>query len=313
MTLEVNPSTLERERLPAFREAGVDRVSLGIQSFDDTTLRRLGRAHRAREGRRTLAACRAAGFARLSLDLIFAAPGQDLAAFDARARGRDRRGARARLGLRAHARAGHAVRARGGARAARDRRTRRPPRACSSGSRSASAPRAIGATRSRAMRGPGCEAVHNQRYWERRPVLGLGMGAVSTDPPAAGSPARRAPHEPARRSTRYLEVVAGARDAEVEVLDAARRARRGDVPRAAHRARVSTRGLRARVRRAAARVLRRRDRGAARAGSARRGRHRATCGSHPAGACCPTRSSRTSSDSCMSAALTWLRAEIRIR
>src|SRR2546422_3667326 len=82
VTLEVNPSTLERERLPGFRAAGVDRVSVGIQSFDDTTLRRLGRAHRAREGVRTLAACRAAGFARLSLDLIAAAPGQQLADFD---------------------------------------------------------------------------------------------------------------------------------------------------------------------------------------------------------------------------------------
>src|SRR6188474_2216847 len=82
VTLEINPSTLERERLPGFRAAGVNRVSVGIQSFDDTTLRRLGRAHRAREGELTLAACRTAGFTRLSLDLIAAAPGQDLAGFE---------------------------------------------------------------------------------------------------------------------------------------------------------------------------------------------------------------------------------------
>ena len=46
-TLEVNPGTLERERLPGFRAAGVNRASIGVQSFEDTTLKRLGRAHRA--------------------------------------------------------------------------------------------------------------------------------------------------------------------------------------------------------------------------------------------------------------------------
>ncbi|MDH3687296.1 MAG: radical SAM protein, partial [Myxococcales bacterium] len=45
VTLEVNPSTTERERLPGFRAAGVTRLSIGLQSFDDTVLKRLGRAH----------------------------------------------------------------------------------------------------------------------------------------------------------------------------------------------------------------------------------------------------------------------------
>src|SRR5262245_63548985 len=80
VTLEVNPSTLERERLPEFRAAGITRLSVGVQSFDDAVLKRLGRAHRAREGRRTLEAARAAGFANLSLDLIFALPGPGTAA-----------------------------------------------------------------------------------------------------------------------------------------------------------------------------------------------------------------------------------------
>jgi oxygen-independent coproporphyrinogen-3 oxidase len=79
ITLEVNPSTLERERLPGFRDAGVNRLSIGIQSFDDTVLKRLGRAHRAIEGRRTIDAARTAGFENLSVDLIFAAPAQTLA------------------------------------------------------------------------------------------------------------------------------------------------------------------------------------------------------------------------------------------
>ncbi|MBW2295591.1 MAG: radical SAM protein, partial [Deltaproteobacteria bacterium] len=46
VTLEVNPSTTERERLPAFRELGINRLSMGVQSFDDTTLKKLGRAHK---------------------------------------------------------------------------------------------------------------------------------------------------------------------------------------------------------------------------------------------------------------------------
>ena len=74
ITLEVNPSTLERERLPAFRaEAGINRLSVGVQSFDDSVLKALGRAHGAEESRRTLEAARRAGFDNLSIDLIFAA------------------------------------------------------------------------------------------------------------------------------------------------------------------------------------------------------------------------------------------------
>ena len=83
VTLEVNPSTLERSRLPEFRALGVNRLSVGVQSFDDATLKRLGRAHRAEEADLTLVACRAAGFEAISLDLIFAAPGQRLADLEA--------------------------------------------------------------------------------------------------------------------------------------------------------------------------------------------------------------------------------------
>src|SRR5262245_12758241 len=76
VTLEANPSTLERQRLPGFRAAGVDRLSLGVQSFDDGALKRLGRAHRAEESHAALAAARAAGFDNVSLDLIVGEPGQ---------------------------------------------------------------------------------------------------------------------------------------------------------------------------------------------------------------------------------------------
>ena len=187
VTLEVNPSTVERERLPGFRAAGVDRVSVGIQSFDDTTLRRRGRAHRAREGRRTLAACREAGFERLSLDLIAAAPGQDVAAFD-----RELEAALSEAPdhvsvyeLTLEPGTPFARAAAAGRLAVADEETaarmleRAEERLSDAGYR-----RYEISSYAR----PGREAVHNQRYWDRRPVLGLGMGAVSSDPPAIGAP-----------------------------------------------------------------------------------------------------------------------------
>jgi putative oxygen-independent coproporphyrinogen III oxidase len=81
-TLELNPSTLECDRLPGFRAAGVDRLSIGVQSVQDRTLKRLGRAHRAPVVFETLRRARSAGFENLSLDLIFALPEQELASLD---------------------------------------------------------------------------------------------------------------------------------------------------------------------------------------------------------------------------------------
>jgi oxygen-independent coproporphyrinogen-3 oxidase len=224
VTLEINPSTLERERLPGFRAAGVDRVSVGIQSFDDTTLRRLGRAHRAREGERTLAACRAAGFARLSLDLIAAAPGQDLAGFD-----RELASAIAaapdhlsvyELTLETGTPFARAVERGQLATADEETAARMLEHA---EERLVAAGYARYEISSYAV--PGREALHNQRYWQRRPVLGLGMGAVSNDPPSPGRP-----HGVRRTNPRtleaYLAVAAGDQPAEVEVLDA--RAARGE-------------------------------------------------------------------------------------
>src|SRR5262249_18992380 len=57
VTLELNPGRVERERIPAFRGAGVTRISVGVQALDDTVLRRLGRAHRAADARAGLEAC----------------------------------------------------------------------------------------------------------------------------------------------------------------------------------------------------------------------------------------------------------------
>lgn len=75
ITLEANPGTVDANRFSAFREAGVNRLSLGVQSLDDTQLKFLGRRHSASEARR---AVELAGqiFDRLSFDLIYARPNQ---------------------------------------------------------------------------------------------------------------------------------------------------------------------------------------------------------------------------------------------
>lgn len=76
ITLEANPGTVTGETLQGFRGAGVNRLNLGIQSFNDRNLVFLGRRHDARAARRSVAAARAAGFEDIGLDLIYGLPGQ---------------------------------------------------------------------------------------------------------------------------------------------------------------------------------------------------------------------------------------------
>lgn len=87
VTLEANPEVAELERLFGYRAAGVNRLSLGVQSFEATTLLALGRAHLPEEGRTAVRAARAAGFDNVSVDLILGVQGQSLASAvqDARA------------------------------------------------------------------------------------------------------------------------------------------------------------------------------------------------------------------------------------
>jgi oxygen-independent coproporphyrinogen-3 oxidase len=80
VSLEANPTDAEAGRFAAFADAGVNRLSLGLQSLDDEALRFLGRNHDAAEGRRAAQAA-ARAFPRLSIDLIYARPGQTPAAW----------------------------------------------------------------------------------------------------------------------------------------------------------------------------------------------------------------------------------------
>lgn len=85
ITLEANPTSVEREKLRAFREAGVNRVSLGVQSLDVSALAFLGRKHDAQEAILALQFAREI-FPRVSFDLIYARPGQAEAAWRAELR-----------------------------------------------------------------------------------------------------------------------------------------------------------------------------------------------------------------------------------
>jgi oxygen-independent coproporphyrinogen-3 oxidase len=78
ITLEANPGTVEAARFRGFRDAGVSRISVGVQSFDDAMLKALGRIHGADEARRAVEAALAA-FDNVNLDLMYGLPGQSIA------------------------------------------------------------------------------------------------------------------------------------------------------------------------------------------------------------------------------------------
>src|SRR6185369_2546389 len=79
ITLEANPGTVERGRFAGYREAGVNRVSLGAQSVDARQLETLGRIHSPGETTRAAEELHAAGLSNFNLDLMYALPGQDVA------------------------------------------------------------------------------------------------------------------------------------------------------------------------------------------------------------------------------------------
>ena len=173
VTLEANPGTIERGRFAGYAAAGVNRVSLGAQSFDARALQALGRIHSPGETSRAAEELHAAGLTNFNLDLMYALPGRHVA----RRRERRRAGARARtrasLALSAHARARHGVRRR--AAGAARRRCGAPK--CSQ--RAASVWRSRGFAQyevsAYARRSARCR--HNLNYWTFGDYLGVGAGA----------------------------------------------------------------------------------------------------------------------------------------
>jgi len=82
ITIEANPDDVTASKLDAWRDLGVNRVSLGVQSFDDAELRFLRRRHDAAQAERSIGDIRTAGFANVGLDLMYGFEGQSLAAWE---------------------------------------------------------------------------------------------------------------------------------------------------------------------------------------------------------------------------------------
>jgi len=177
-TLEANPGTLDLPWLEQARALGWDRISLGVQTLDDALLARLGRIHDARTALEALAWARAAGFERVSADLMVGIPGQDLGRVLDDARTLVRAGANhlsiylldldKACALRSQVDTGKL--------------------ALPSDDEAADVFEALQEELPRLglqpyeisnYAAPGQPSRHNNRYWERRPYLGLGPSAAS--------------------------------------------------------------------------------------------------------------------------------------
>ncbi len=188
ISLEANPSGREMPDWAGLRSAGVNRVSLGIQSLRDTELRALARGQTAAEGLAAFAAARAAGFANVSVDLIYGIPGQSLPDW--------RDGLSRALALEPDHLSLYALQL-----ALAPDEWAAPPRRGALRWRQRMVPRqddGIAAAQYVAAEElldragflhyelsswarPGRESRHNSAYWERRPYTGIGAGAHSFD------------------------------------------------------------------------------------------------------------------------------------
>jgi oxygen-independent coproporphyrinogen-3 oxidase len=188
VTLEANPSAREAPDWAGLRAAGVNRISLGVQSLRDPELRTLARGHTAAEGRAAYRAARAAGFANVSLDLIYGIPGQSLADW--------RSGLQAALALEpdhlslyalqlAMAPDEWAAPPRPGALRWRQRTLERQDDDLTADQyRLAEELLARAGYRHYELSSwalPGHDSRHNTAYWARRPYTGIGAGAHSYD------------------------------------------------------------------------------------------------------------------------------------
>jgi oxygen-independent coproporphyrinogen-3 oxidase len=82
VTMEANPNSVTAAMLDRLRQAGVNRLSIGVQSFSDALLQNIGRAHSGAEAAAAVKLARTAGFANISLDLMYGLPGQDSATWE---------------------------------------------------------------------------------------------------------------------------------------------------------------------------------------------------------------------------------------
>jgi len=211
ITLEANPGTLSEAKLAGLRTAGVNRLSLGAQSFNNETLKFLGRIHDADQTRQAVAMAHRVSFDRLNLDLIFAVPGQTLESVladlkQATALGPD------------HISAYNLTFEEGTAFFTELKRGRIKPLANEEQAAMYAAVRTELPRRGYTMYEisnyalPGHEARHNLTYWRGQTYLGIGAGAhsfalgSSTSPAVPNPYGRRWWNE--RNPGRYIELVA---------------------------------------------------------------------------------------------------------
>ena len=215
VTLEANPGTVDRQRLHAFREAGVNRISFGVQSFHDRHLVQLGRIHSAAQAVDALTAAHEVGFENLNLDLMFAIPGQTVAEWEADL-------ATAAAQAPAHISAYNLTYEDGTGFGARRRDGELIPvpeeAEVAMFARAQVLLGACGYTRYEISNYalPGRECAHNLNYWRAGSYLGVGAGAHSFAP--APPPGRRWSNE--RSPGRYIDRIGNAGHARVaeEVL-----------------------------------------------------------------------------------------------
>lgn len=185
VTLEANPGTVDRAGLEALRAAGINRLTIGCQSFQPELLAALGRAHTVNDTRAAIAAARQAGFDNLNLDLMFGLTGQDLEAW-----GRDLDAALAcdpqHLSL-------YNLTVEPGTPYARQQAQGRLPlpgeeeqRAMYELAWSRSADAGLERYEVSNFARPGRQCRHNRLYWEGDAWLGVGAGAHGYQPPRAG-------------------------------------------------------------------------------------------------------------------------------
>lgn len=189
ITVEANPGEVGAAHLRALRSAGVNRLSLGVQSLSDAALRAIGRAHDADGARAGIARARAAGFDNLSCDLMFGLPGQTLADWRADldalvALGPEHVSA---YGLTIERGTPFGARVRAGRLAAPDAELQAAMYA-EAQERLGAAGYAQYEVSSHAR--PGRRAVHNSLYWTLDGYLGLGCSAASFRPLCGGEGVR---------------------------------------------------------------------------------------------------------------------------
>ncbi len=177
-TVEANPGTLDGAKIDALLASGADRVSMGVQSFDDRVLKSVGRIHDAAAARAAVRGLRSAGIPRISVDLLFAVPGQGADTF---ARDLDEAVALGTGHLSCYA----LLYEEGTTMLARERRglVRREPEELER-TMLLDARRRLGEAGFRPYEIsnfalPGQECLHNLVYWRNGPYLGIGVSAAS--------------------------------------------------------------------------------------------------------------------------------------